>query len=364
MSRPNCEDFRQLFVNDVPLMDMRAPIEFEQGAFPMSTNLPLMTNSEREAVGTCYKEQGQDAAIALGHELVCGDVKAQRVAQWKAFCEANPNGYLYCFRGGQRSQITQRWLKEAGIDYPYVVGGYKALRRFLIDTIDQVAEMPMLIVGGNTGSGKTIMVNELANGIDLEGAAHHRGSSFGRFATEQHTQIAFENNLAVQMLKKLDHGMTCFVYEDEGRHIGSVNLPVSLHEQMKQAKVAVVQDPMDVRLERLMDDYVIRMQRDFVALHGEEEGWFEFSEYLSHSMMGIHRRLGHERYEQLVEAQKQAVAQMRATGSVDGHYAWLQPLLEQYYDPMYTYQLEKKAERIVFRGDYQTVKEWLAAQAK
>ncbi len=44
MSRPNCQDFRHLFVNDTPLMDMRAPIEFQQGAFPTSTSLPLMTD--------------------------------------------------------------------------------------------------------------------------------------------------------------------------------------------------------------------------------------------------------------------------------------------------------------------------------
>ena len=51
----------------------------------------------------------------------------------------------------------------------------------------------MTLIGGNTGCGKTIMVNEIANGIDLEGAANHRGSSFGRYVTAQRTQINFEN---------------------------------------------------------------------------------------------------------------------------------------------------------------------------
>ncbi len=53
---------------------------------------------------------------------------------------------------------------------------------------------------------------------------------------------------------------------------------------------------------------------------------------------------------------------MQSTGSVVEHEAWLAPLLEQYYDPMYTYQLSKKADRIVFRGDYQAVKAWFEAQ--
>ncbi|WP_318439190.1 tRNA 2-selenouridine(34) synthase MnmH [Photobacterium leiognathi] len=362
MPRPNCDDFRSLFVNDTPLMDMRAPVEFEQGAFPTSVSRPLMTNDERAAVGTCYKNKGQQEAIKLGHQLVNGDVKAARVAQWKAFCEANPNGYLYCFRGGLRSQITQQWLKEAGIDFPYINGGYKALRRFLIETIEDVAKQPSMVVAGNTGSGKTIMVNELTCGIDLEGAAHHRGSSFGRFVTPQRMQIAFENDLAVQMLKKQARGVTQFIYEDEGKSIGRVMVPLSLQAAMKEAPIAVIDDPMDVRLARLLDDYVITMQRDYVAQYGEEQGWQLFAEYLEKGMFNIRKRLGLERYQEILDAQRHAVKVMQSTGSVAEHEAWLAPLLEQYYDPMYTYQLSKKADRIVFRGDYQAVKAWFEAQ--
>ena len=41
--RPDCTDFRQLFLDDAPLMDMRAPIEFVKGAFPGAVNLTLMS---------------------------------------------------------------------------------------------------------------------------------------------------------------------------------------------------------------------------------------------------------------------------------------------------------------------------------
>ncbi|MGF1700549.1 tRNA 2-selenouridine(34) synthase MnmH [Photobacterium makurazakiensis] len=362
MSRPNCEDFKQLFVNGTPLMDMRAPIEFIQGAFPTSENQPLMLDSERKAVGTCYKQQGQGAAIALGHELVHGTVKAERVARWKAFCEANPQGYLYCFRGGLRSRITQQWLKEAGIDYPMIVGGYKALRRFLIDTVDTVATKPMTLIGGNTGCGKTIMVNEVANGIDLEGAANHRGSSFGRYVTPQRTQIDFENILAIDMLKKQAAGHDHLVFEDEGRIIGSVSVPLSINQAMQQAPIAIVDDPLDRRLERLLDDYVVKMQRDFVAQYGEENGWLRFAEYLEKGMFSIRKRLGFQRYEELLLIQKNAVQVMQSTGALDSHYDWLKMLLEYYYDPMYTYQLGKKTDRIVFRGQYRDVKDWLESR--
>ena len=61
------------------MIDVRAPIEFQAGALPFATNLPLMADDERHQVGICYKEQGQKEAIALGHELVCGAIKAARV---------------------------------------------------------------------------------------------------------------------------------------------------------------------------------------------------------------------------------------------------------------------------------------------
>lgn len=59
-------DYRDIFLNDRPMMDTRAPIEFTKGAFPGVVNLPLMTDDERQRVGTCYKQQGQQAAIVLG----------------------------------------------------------------------------------------------------------------------------------------------------------------------------------------------------------------------------------------------------------------------------------------------------------
>ena len=120
MSRADTEDFTRLFLADTPMMDTRAPLEFEKGAFPHTVSLPLMTDEERTQVGTCYKQQGQDAAITLGHQLVYGEIKQQRLERWLAFARENPDGYLYCFRGGLRSQIVQQWMKDAGCDYPRI----------------------------------------------------------------------------------------------------------------------------------------------------------------------------------------------------------------------------------------------------
>lgn len=152
--RQKAQDYRALLLADTPLIDVRAPIEFEQGAMPGAINLPLMMDDERAAVGTCYKRQGADAALALGHRLVCGDIRQQRLEAWKAAYQRFPNGYLCCARGGQRSHIVQRWLQETGIDCPLIEGGYKALRQTAIQATWQLAQKPILLIGGCTGSGK------------------------------------------------------------------------------------------------------------------------------------------------------------------------------------------------------------------
>ena len=81
----NTEDLRRLFLQSIPLMDVRAPVEFHKGAFSQAVNRPLMNDAERQQVGTCYKQSGQQAAIDLGNRLVCGDLKEQRLAQWIDF---------------------------------------------------------------------------------------------------------------------------------------------------------------------------------------------------------------------------------------------------------------------------------------
>ncbi|MDU3896624.1 tRNA 2-selenouridine(34) synthase MnmH, partial [Enterobacter hormaechei] len=68
-------DYRAILASDTPLIDVRAPIEFVQGAMPAALNLPLMNDDERAAVGTCYKRQGPDAALTLGHSLVNGETR-------------------------------------------------------------------------------------------------------------------------------------------------------------------------------------------------------------------------------------------------------------------------------------------------
>lgn len=354
--RSNTDSYLELFLNDVPMMDVRAPIEFEKGAFPNAINLPLMSDEERHLVGTRYKESGQESAIQLGHELVSGEIKEQRIQQWLAFAQANPSGYLYCFRGGLRSRTTQQWLKEAGIDYPLITGGYKAMRRFLIDELERISQkQSFIVISGRTGTGKTRFLKTLTNYVDLEGLAHHRGSSFGRMLIPQPSQIDFENNLSIALLKATYQQSGKVYLEDESRLIGRCSLPLSLKERMSNCPLVVLESTLEERIDVVMQDYVIDMTAEFIKRDGEVQGLESFSEYLFASLERIKRRLGDERKNTLLAKMKSALSHQFEQGSFEGHREWISCLLSDYYDPMYDYQLSKKAERVTLRGDKYTL---------
>ena len=356
----DCTDYRDIFLNDRPMMDARAPVEFAHGAFPGVVNLPLMNDIERQKIGTCYKQHGQQAAIELGHQLVSGAIKAERIQAWADFARAHPDGYLYCFRGGLRSQITQQWLRdEAGIDYPRVGGGYKAMRSFLLDTLEQaIGQCDFVLLGGMTGTGKTEVLVQLRNGVDLEGHANHRGSSFGKRATGQPSNIDFENRLAIDILKKRDAGIEQFVLEDESRVVGSCALPLPLYQGMQQYPMVWLEDSFEDRVERILRDYVVDLSAEFCAVHGEE-GFALFSERLLESLNKVQKRLGGERHRRMLLLMEDALAEQARSGSVDLHRSWIEGLLREYYDPMYAFQREKKGGRIEFAGERGAVLEYL-----
>lgn len=361
--RANLSDYRHIFLNDVPMMDVRAPVEFGQGAFPGVENHPLMNDGERQQVGTCYKQKGQEAAIALGHQLVSGATKQDRMGAWAQFAKTHPVGVLYCFRGGLRSQIVQQWLKnEAGIDYPRVLGGYKAMRSFLIDTTQAAsAQCGFVVLSGLTGTGKTEVIAQLANGLDLEGHANHRGSSFGHRVSEQPAQIDFENRLAIDLLKKRERGYASFVLEDEGRHVGSCSVPLELRLRAERAPIVCLDDSFEARVERIVRDYVVQQCADFVVAHGEAAGFDMFAARLLESLDKLAKRLGGDRHRALRATMQAALARQRSHTDFALHQDWIAALMRHYYDPMYAYQRHNRADRIVFQGDRRAVLDYLRA---
>jgi tRNA 2-selenouridine synthase len=354
--------FRSIFLNDIPLIDTRAPIEFEKGAFPSSVSLPLMTNDERAKVGVCYKQHGQQAAIELGHSLVCGGVKEQRVAAWIEFARRNPQGYLYCWRGGLRSQICEQWMTEADCDYPRVDGGYKAMRRFLIDEFERIcSQHPLLLLGGRTGCNKTALIEGSGRAADLEGLANHLGSSFGRRADGQPSQLNFENALAISMLKAERQAAQTgqpMLFEDEGRLLGRCVLPPALMAAMKRSSIVVLEASLEERVEHSHRNYILNKLAEWQQQLGEAYAFDTFAEDLTQALFRVRKRLGGVVYGEISNLLEQALNAHRK-GDPEKHRGWIERLLVDYYDPMYDYQLRSRSDLIVFRGDRAAVCDWL-----
>lgn len=357
------KDFHRMVVGNIPLIDVRAPVEFAAGAFPTAVNLPLMNDEERHLVGIRYKEQGQDAAIALGHELVSGAIKEERIAAWKAFIETYPETLIYCFRGGLRSRLSQAWASEAvGREVVRLEGGYKAFRTYLMNHLEPgwLKSVP-LVVGGRTGSGKTILLQQLNNVVDLEAIANHRGSSFGRFIHPQPTQIDFENRLAWRMIQHENEGHPLMVVEDEGRHIGCRYIPRPLVAHFAAGDVIHLETPLRERVRITFDEYVTAAQTLFDEAYGDD-GLAEWLEDIRGSISRIRKRLGGERFKRVNQLLDEAYTYQLKTGDASEHAQWVKLLLEEYYDPMYDYQLEQKKQKIVFRGHAADVLDYIASR--
>lgn len=336
---PSTDLFRELFLHDIPLIDVRSEGEFADGHFPCSFNLPLMNNQERHLVGIEYKTKGQEAAISLGHQLVNGKIKDERIQKWLSFIEKNPSAKLYCFRGGLRSQIATEWIKASGREIQKLPGGYKALRQFLLD---QIAEnnKRFIIITGRTGSKKSIVLNQIKHFhpiIDLEKNANHRGSSFGYLGT-QPFQITFENSIAVELLKLSTKPFSSIVVEDESQRIGLVQVPNNLFKQIQNGKFICLEIPLEHRIKHIIQEYVYDEEKK----QGSKEAVYS---KLHLSLIRIQKKLGGLRFKEIQEALEKAFSNDK------NHELWVEKLLSYYYDPMYDYRIKQIEKQIIFKGN-------------
>ena len=239
----------------LPVIDVRSPGEFSHAHIPGAVSIPLFDNEERAQVGTRYKQAGKDHAVLLGLELV-GPKLADFVKQSKKLNPQSKEVLVHCWRGGMRSSSFAWLLDTAGLVASTLAGGYKAYRNTVLKAFAEPRNL--IILGGKTGSGKTDILKELARKgeqiIDLEGLAHHKGSSYGAIgqlpqpATEQ-----FENRL-FHSLQPLTATRRIWL-EDESRNIGSCFIPTPLWQQMRIAPVAFIDMPKDKRVNRLVAEY-------------------------------------------------------------------------------------------------------------
>ncbi|MDF2700534.1 MAG: selU [Haloplasmataceae bacterium] len=352
-------DFERIVTEEIPLIDVRSPIEFEKGSFINSINLPLMNDEERHLVGICYKEKGQAEAIKLGHSLVTGEKRDARIDAWSSFVNSHPNSLLFCFRGGLRSQISQEWISNhTGKEIPRLLGGYKEFRNYLINAFEpQELNSTPIRLGGCTGSGKTKLLKKIENSIDLEGIANHRGSSFGRYLTPQPMQINFENNLAYAVIQHKSYRY--LILEDEGLNIGKNIIPKSFYTYFTSGDIVILDVSFEERIENTLNEYVVESQADYIKQFGRENGLLEWYNYISSSIERLKTRLGGECLKRVMESLQLAHNEQLKTGSFNMHKNWIEIILKEYYDPMYNYQMTKSTNKILFKGNTEEVIDFL-----
>ncbi|MDH3972927.1 MAG: tRNA 2-selenouridine(34) synthase MnmH [Deltaproteobacteria bacterium] len=354
-------ELKSLFLEDIPLIDVRSPVEFAQGAFPGAINIPILDNEQRHKVGLCYKNEGREEAIKLGYSLVYGDDRKGKTGRWLQVADKSSVVVIYCFRGGLRSQIAQSWLKEEGREVALVKGGYKRLRNYLINKLEEEVENNrFFVISGYTGSGKTTILNNLINegykGIDLEGFANHRGSAFGHNPTAQPTQINFENAVFIALLKEEKKTSSFILIEDESATIGGVTLPHSLYEKKKQSPVFVLKIPRPDRAKIILNEYV---KARWEIIKDEHDPYGALYKIYSAPFEKIKKRLGGLLYSECISDLENAIEEMKTSGSFHLHKIWIEKLLYHYYDPLYAKGLARKKEHIVGEGSEEEMREFL-----
>ncbi|CCH56165.1 tRNA 2-selenouridine synthase [Fibrisoma limi BUZ 3] len=253
---------RQLIIDEflgmaqsLPVIDVRSPGEFAHAHIPGAVNIPLFDNDERAQVGTRYKQAGKDAAVLLGLDLV-GSKLARFVKESKKLNPKTGEVLVHCWRGGMRSGSFAWLLDTAGLTASTLVGGYKTYRNTVLAALAEPRQL--IILGGKTGSGKTDILKELARQgeqvIDLEGLAHHKGSSYGAIGQPPQPSSEQFENLIYREWRTLDPARRIWL-EDESRNVGTCFIPLPLWLQMRSAPVAFVDVPKEVRIQRLVQEY-------------------------------------------------------------------------------------------------------------
>ncbi len=296
-----------------PIVDVRSPQEYAQGHIPGAHNLPLFSDDERAQVGICYRHQGRPAAIQLGLGLV-GPKLAVLGQELTRLARQNTPLRLHCWRGGMRSGSIAWLASTLEVPVQLLEGGYKAYRRWVLDTFEQ--SWPLLVLGGRTGTGKTDLLLALqrqgAAVVDLEGLAHHRGSSFGGLGLPaQPSSEHYENRLAASLQGLKGHGPIWI--EAESAQVGRCRIPAGLWRQMGEAPAIEIQRPLAERVDQL------------VAVYGNQG-----QEALRQATERITRRLGPQR----------TATALEAIGRCDWAGACVQML--DYYDRCYDHELSRR----------------------
>ncbi len=300
----------ELFKLEKPLLiDVRTPAEYEEDHLPGAINLPVLSNEERDRVGTIYHQESQFKARRVGAGLICSNVP-EILEEIEARRTDDQSLALYCWRGGNRSKSLAIILDNIGYPTYRLAGGYKSYRQRVHNFFEKKRWTAQLVtIYGLTGAGKTRLLHALDSRgkatLDLEGAANHRGSAFGSVGLgEQPTQKKFENHLYQQLSETTGPVFT----EGESRQIGRRNIPAALFEELISPPRVWLATDLEIRARRIREEYE----------------WPETRDELISLVGNLKERLGKKKVNEL----QQKLRDNQVLPVVE-------TLLEEYYDPAY-----------------------------
>ncbi|MCQ6276193.1 tRNA 2-selenouridine(34) synthase MnmH [Bacillus sp. V3B] len=320
-----------LHMEDVVVIDVRSPGEFEEACIPGAVNIPVFTNEERKEVGTIYKQIGPAQAKWRGMEIFLPKV-SQILDTIKKIEEGNKQPIFYCWRGGMRSGAMTTFVDFSGLSSIRLSGGYRAYRQYILEEIPQLIPNQAVVLHGMTGTGKTEILVELRKRgypvLDLEEMAAHRGSLFGTlgFKHDGNNQKTFDG-LLFESLRQMKES-SYFIVEAESKRIGKVGQPDELYEKKLNGINLYLQSSLQTRTNRIYKEY-------FEPFLGEL--WFQ--EIFLEKVMMLKKRLKNDEiYHSLIEYTQN-----------EQYHEVTQILLEYYYDPRYSYKLNE------YKNDFTTI---------
>ena len=299
------------------MVDVRSPLEFQHGHILNANNIPLLNNEERVAVGTDYKQKGQDEAIKTGFRLV--GPRLEEIIKYTEEIAGGKELLVHCWRGGMRSNNFCQFVGMAKMKSRALDGGYKAYRHRALE--DFKKPFQFILLTGFTGSGKSEILRALKTQgeqiLDLELLANHKGSAFGGLMMPpQPTTEQFQNDLFEEILK-LDVSKRIWV-EDESIAIGRIFLPQDFWNTMCESKLVQMNVSKEIRVGRLVNEYGSADRLEFLKTIGK-----------------ITKKLGGQNY--IAAKEKLLMDDMAST--ID--------ILLTYYDKAYRNSIEKRKERVM-----------------
>lgn len=304
--------------NAIPV-DVRSPGEYNDFKIPGAVNVPLFSDDERATIGTIYKQEGADVAKWKSMEIVSPKIPSI-LGKIKALQDDGHQPVIYCWRGGMRSKAVATFISFAGISIPRLIGGYRAYRQYILESIPALLPQQAITIHGMTGIGKTEVLQKLSDRgmpvIDLEGMAAHRGSIFGTFGLFPGNNQKTFDSLLFQSLTEIKNS-PFFLIEAESKRVGKIVVPDELLNKKQHGINIYLHASMASRIERILRDYV----EPYI-----QEDWFK--EKVIERLEFIKKRM----------KEPDIIATLDEAVRTNNYKLIIQILLEDYYDPRYAYK--------------------------